>query len=117
MIEMPSWWRLACALAAARCASGLRAPARRAAPRAPRRASASEGTILEAREVANKKAERRRIASSPTFFRTHGDFKEEQARLAAAATVRPRPRADSGAVILEPPPPPRRPVPIVVDGV
>ena len=75
---MPSW-RLACALAAARCASGLRAPARRAAPRAPRRASASEGTILEAREVANKKAERRRIASSPTFFRTHGDFKEEQA--------------------------------------
>ena len=79
MVEMPSWWRLACALAAARCASGLRAPARRAAPRAPRRASASEGTILEAREVANKKAERRRIASSPTFFRTHGDFKEEQA--------------------------------------
>merc|ERR1719421_1602988 len=76
---MPSWWRLACALAAARCASGLRAPARRAAPRAPPRASASEGTILEAREVANKKAERRRIASSPTFFRTHGDFKEEQA--------------------------------------
>ena len=29
--------------------------------------------------MANKKAERRRIAASPTFFRTHGDFKEEQA--------------------------------------
>ena len=72
-------WRLACALAAARCACGLRAPTRRVAPRAPRRASASKGTILEAREVANKKAERRRIAASPTFFRTHGDFKEEQA--------------------------------------
>ena len=56
-------WRLACALAAARCACGLRAPTRRVAPRAPRRASASKGTILEAREVANKKAERRRIAA------------------------------------------------------
>ena len=46
-----------------------------------------------------------------------GTWSLEPRTEAAAATVRPRPRADSGAVILEPPPPPRRPVPIVVDGV
>ena len=57
-------------------ATALRGPARQA--RAPRTAlRAVEGTKLEAKEVANKKAERRRIASSPTFFRTHGDFKDE----------------------------------------
>ena len=46
-----------------------------------------------------------------------GTWSLEPRTEAAATTVRPRPRADSGAVILEPPPPPRRPVPIVVDGV
>ncbi len=46
-----------------------------------------------------------------------GTWSLEPRTEAAAATVRPRPRADSGAVILEPPPPRRRPVPIVVDGV
>ena len=67
-------------------AAGLATPGRGAARavRASRvRMSATEGTKLEAREVANKKQERRRIMASPDFLRKNGDFVAEKAAVDA----------------------------------